>query len=284
MTIITAHIKKIYYCLSALSVFWFMIVAYADEVLPHPKAGFSEEEKTLVDKDNLIQTVRKLQSYGTRRSFHKQLETATWIHQKLLNEGIESFIDNYTYEEQTWPNVIAAIPGQKLRDQIVMAVAHFDSYADNHQGIAPGADDNATGVAALLEIGRILSKKSNQKTIILAFFSNEEVSAQGSKHFVQKADKNGLQIEAVINLDVLGYNNYPDFSFSEVLNAHQKFKHKLKAFYRIGLNRLNRVFTGDTCIKVAGKKSNARLASIVAENCAKIEGLNVKKMVNDDCG
>ena len=165
-----------------------------------------------------------------------------------------------------------------------MAVAHFDSIADNHQGIAPGADDNATGVAALLEAARVIAQKPNRKTVMLAFFSNEEVSSQGSKNFVQKATDQGLQIEAALNLDVLGYNNSRDFSLAEVLGAHRTIKHKLKACYRMVFNRVNRVLRGDNWLKIAGRNVNADLVGIVAENCAKIEGLQVIPMVRDDCG
>jgi Zn-dependent M28 family amino/carboxypeptidase len=138
-------------------------------------------------------------------------------------------------------------------------MAHLDSYADNQQDTAPGADDNGSGIAVLMELSRILATRPNEKTIILAFFSNEENSSQGSKAFVRKAVDNGFEIEAAINIDVLGYNNKA-FSLAEAVGAHSTSKHKLKACYRIFANRVNSALKGNNLIKVAGQKPTPALA------------------------
>jgi hypothetical protein len=287
MAALTTPMKKTHASAALTSVFFaamIMLIAGLGEPFASETGGLPEGIQVLIDKAYLTQTVEKLQGFGSRRTLEHQWETAKWIHGQLLDAGIDARIDSYVYREQNWPNVIATISGRQIPDRIVMAVAHFDSIADNHQGIEPGADDNATGVAALLGAARVIAQKPNRKTVMLAFFSNEEVSSQGSKYFVQKATDQKLRIEAALNLDILGYNNSRDFCLAEVLGAHRTIKHKLKACYRLMFNSVNRVFRGDNLIKVAGRNSNAGLVRIVAENCAKIEGLQVIPMVRDDCG
>lgn len=69
---------------------------------------------------------------------------------------MEARIEEYDYKGKKWPNVIATKRGWLYPKCAIMAVAHFDSIADDHTGLAPGADDNGSGVAALLEIERVI--------------------------------------------------------------------------------------------------------------------------------
>ncbi len=252
--------------------------------LTHKDSSVTRLENA-INKSNLIKTVKKLQAYGNRYTLENQWATAEWIKGQLSETGIEGRIDSYEYRDKSWPNVVAKISGRRFPERIVMAIAHFDSIADNQKGLAPGADDNGSGVAALLEIARALQKKPSDKTLMFAFFSNEESGLQGSRNFVNMAAAQELQIEAILNLDVLGYNNSTNLSLAKVIGAHRSIKQKIKAYYRVALNRINRIFKGDSLIiKVAGRTANADLAAIVALQCEKTEGLKVAKIVSDDCG
>ena len=77
---------------------------------------------------------------------------------------------------------------------------------------APGANDNASGVAAVIEAARILSQKSWDHTIKFIAFACEEYGlyGTGSDHYVQKAQEEGELISGVINLDMIGYQEDPD--------------------------------------------------------------------------
>src|SRR5258708_37962403 len=88
--------------------------------------------------------------------------------------------------------------------------AHYDSMpADftNGQADAPGANANGSGVAAMLEIARIMAAKPHRATLIFAAFTAEETGRQGSLTFVQsylQAQKSPIDLRAVINLDMIG--------------------------------------------------------------------------------
>jgi hypothetical protein len=137
--------------------------------------------------------------------------------------GLQPGGDNNTYyqswQEQGGPdnkltvlkNVIGIIPGdnKNWRDQSVIICAHYDHLGlgwpdvrqDNAGAVHPGADDNASGVAVMLELARILADKRPARTIIFAAFTAEEAGLRGSKYYVKNNQK---QIIGALNLDTVG--------------------------------------------------------------------------------
>jgi Zn-dependent M28 family amino/carboxypeptidase len=104
-------------------------------------------------------------------------------------------------------NILAVIPG-KNSDAIVLS-AHYDHVGINNKEIYNGADDNASGIAAVLAIAKAISKSNPNHTIILAFFDAEEKGLKGSAHFVNTFALDKQKIVANVNLDMVsrGYNN-----------------------------------------------------------------------------
>lgn len=119
-------------------------------------------------------------------------------------------------------NVILTKPGETSPDQIVILCAHYDSHG------GPGADDNASGVAACLEAARVLSHGRFARTIQIIFFTAEELSPGllGSRLYVSQLSAQVKDnIVAVINLDTIAGNNLrvsrtkgPNASQTEDLN------------------------------------------------------------------
>lgn len=113
-------------------------------------------------------------------------------------------------------NVVAVIPGtsSKWRGEVVVVGAHYDHLGmggfgaldpDSTGRIHNGADDNASGTAALLEIGRILAARKPPRTIALVAFSGEELGTLGSSYFVQHAIPQPIDsLYAMLNLDMVG--------------------------------------------------------------------------------
>ncbi|MCK4350345.1 MAG: M20/M25/M40 family metallo-hydrolase, partial [Candidatus Krumholzibacteria bacterium] len=98
-------------------------------------------------------------------------------------------------------------------DQRIILSAHYDSYSSTDPEVcAPGADDNATGVAAVLESARALYGERTGKTVEFVLFDGEELGLRGSRYFAANLDTN-VSYEAVINLDMLGYDYDTDRSF-----------------------------------------------------------------------
>lgn len=107
-------------------------------------------------------------------------------------------------------NILGLLQGTSPGAGFIIIGAHYDSintdFADA-VGFAPGANDNATGVAGLIEIARVLSQRQYRSTIIFVAFSAEEVGRVGSKAFVDWAQDQQLDIAGMINIDSIGNIN-----------------------------------------------------------------------------
>lgn len=105
-------------------------------------------------------------------------------------------------ENQTCQNVLGYLEGEDNTKTLVLS-AHYDHIGDDPDGFRfPGAVDNASGVAVMLDIARKVSKKPVPFNILFAFFTGEESGLRGAKHFIKNTK---VQITAAINLDCLGF-------------------------------------------------------------------------------
>ena len=238
----------------------------------------------ILDVNRLRSTVGHLQGYENRSTWESQWKTARWIADQFESLGIETIIQTYEFKEKNWPNVTAKLPGREKQSEVIMLIAHLDSISHNPHLIAPGADDNASGVAVILEIARVIRSIPLRRSIMFAVLSNEERGTAGSKAFVKQAIKEGLDIQAVVNLDVLGYNRPSWPLYIDAITSHFKFKHKLKALYRMFRNFIYGLFFGKDVIKVAGKNANATLVKATTESIRRYTNLKVKPLIGEDCG
>lgn len=91
---------------------------------------------------------------------------------------------------------------------LYLLTAHFDSISQDEKGsileAAPGADDNATGVAVLLEAARALSRVELEVSVGFVFFNVEEAGLRGSKQFAKEFKERGGRLDGVINIDTIG--------------------------------------------------------------------------------
>lgn len=106
----------------------------------------------------------------------------------------------------TGTNVIGTKAGGSSPTEVVLVSAHYDHIAD-----CPGADDNATGVAAALEIGRVLALADLPRTVMIACWDEEEVELRGSEAFAASIDGRGIDIVVNFNFDMIGFaSSEPD--------------------------------------------------------------------------
>lgn len=161
-----------------------------------------EELIAMINQDSLQAYVQHLEDYGTRvYSSNQCVEAQTWI---------KSHFDRYGYDTELQQvnsyiskNIIAIKVGTKYPDEYVVCGSHFDSYA--YSGQAPGADDNATGTAGQMEIARILSNYSFDRTIIICTFTAEEIGLYGSAAYASRCAQQGMNILGYFNIDMSGY-------------------------------------------------------------------------------
>lgn len=236
-----------------------------------------------VEASRLRETVAHLESYGNRSTWEKQWDAARWSEQKLREYGLDVALQSYEFQARQWPNVVARIKGRANEDASILLMAHLDSISDNPQAIAPGADDDGSGVAVLIETARILSEDSPDMTVIFCLFTNEERGAAGSRNFAGNAKRDKLKIHAVINLDVLGYNAPEHSSLSGAVQSHHTLKHKLKAVYRMVKNRVLFYLHGKDHVKMEGWKRDSSLVRIVSSPFMQHSGLGVREIIDDAC-
>jgi len=111
----------------------------------------------------------------------------------------------YRHEKKSFNNLIVEKPGQKLADEIIVIGAHYDSVFDS-----PGADDNATGIACLIELTRLLQNYPNQRTFRFVAFTLEEApffgtNLMGSDVYASSCRAKNEHIVGMIALEMLGF-------------------------------------------------------------------------------
>jgi Zn-dependent M28 family amino/carboxypeptidase len=161
-----------------------------------------------VSTANLSALIRDLQSFQTRYASTSNCEASgTSIYDYFRQRGLEADADYFTFSSSSYTtsNIIATIPGQVSPNRVAIVCAHYDSYSNQARTAAPGADDNASGTAAVMEIARILAGYQFDYTIRFIAFSAEEWGLYGSKHYAQAARQRGENILGVINLDMIAY-------------------------------------------------------------------------------
>ncbi len=125
---------------------------------------------------------------------------------KLEWEGVTS----------TQRNIVAYMSGQ-TDGGIILVGAHYDSITRNPQDAvyyAPGANDNGSGIAAMLEIARIMSQQQHRATIIFVAFAAEEVGRLGSIELAKWVRNNNIAVDAMINMDIIGSQTGPNGSIT----------------------------------------------------------------------
>ncbi|MBP7508910.1 MAG: Zn-dependent exopeptidase M28 [Prolixibacteraceae bacterium] len=166
-----------------------------------------------INSDSLESNVIWLQDKVTRFALcDNRKEIAIDIQNKFKSIGYQnSYLDSfYLPEYSTWQyNVIASIEGMVSPDSICILGAHYDSFAYEPDPMekAPGAHDNASGVAAVVEIARImkLKKYTPKSTIKFIAFAAEEIGLYGSNDYAMKASQKGEAIKLMLNEDMIAY-------------------------------------------------------------------------------
>ncbi|HTM91688.1 MAG TPA: M28 family metallopeptidase [Flavisolibacter sp.] len=185
-----------------------------------------------ISTDSLQSYINKLVSFGTRNTLSSTSDknrgigaARNWVLAKFNEFSRQSkgrltaFIDTITYQPDgrrvdrpiNLGNVVATLKGTDPRDDRIFIISgHLDNMRTNVMdsiGDAPGANDDGSGCAAILECARIMSKHSFPATIIFVTVSGEEQGLLGATHMANKAKKEHWNIEAVLNNDIIGSNH-----------------------------------------------------------------------------
>lgn len=196
----------------------------AETAIVQSTLGYSADVQTMVDavsRTVLTDHVCKLQdddgqaycnALGTRYSFATDglTEATEYLKGQLSGYGLVVTEEAFTSYGYPMSNVVAELPGMGSNsNHIVILCAHYDSTSRDPFAVAPGADDNGSGTAGVLEVARILSQHTFDRTIRFVLFAGEEQGLLGSAYYANQAFARGDVIDGVINLDMIGYETVP---------------------------------------------------------------------------
>jgi Zn-dependent M28 family amino/carboxypeptidase len=141
----------------------------------------------------------------TIRRYENLERSRAYIIDYFTRHGVVPREETYEADNHMVANIIAEIPGTETPDAIILVGAHYDTIEDT-----PGADDNASGIAGLLELFRLLSRHTFKKTVRFVAFTLEEppffsTELMGSMVNAKNCKKRKENIELMVCLEMLGY-------------------------------------------------------------------------------
>lgn len=165
-----------------------------------------------VKADNIVATITKLSSFKNRYykgEFGKQ--SAAWIKDTwtdLVKNRTDATVEYFPHSQWDQPSIVLTLKGAS--DEVIVLGGHQDSINGSFGGAtstAPGADDNASGIATITEVIRVLANSSYQpqKTIKFMAYAAEEVGLLGSKEISRSFKQKNVNVIGVMQLDMTNY-------------------------------------------------------------------------------
>jgi hypothetical protein len=186
-----------------------------------------------IDAKRIEATVRRLVAFGTRHTLSAQDDPVRgigaardWIFDELTHYAAASD-GNMTVELQSFvqpvssripapttiTNVVATLKGSQNPERIYVVTGHYDSRVTdvmNATSDAPGADDDASGVAVIMELARVMATHRPEATIVFAAVAAEEQGLYGSDHLAQSFKDRNADVQAMFSNDIVGTGNAHD--------------------------------------------------------------------------
>ena len=182
-----------------------------------------------IDARNIEATIRKLVSFGTRNTLSEQNDpkrgigaARDWLYAEFLKVAEQSngrmTVEKQSYEQQKAQrvpqptiitNIVATLKGSQpeATSRIYVVSGHYDSMCNTPVDAkcdAPGANDDASGTAAVLEMARVMVKNEFDATIVFMAVAGEEQSLLGSTYFAEQAKQKNWNIDAMFTNDIIG--------------------------------------------------------------------------------
>ena len=156
--------------------------------------------------DNECSTITNRQTGSEELQWVKK-----YISDELIRYGYSVKFNDWSRSKYSDQNITAKKMGGSLADEAVYFVAHMDGVKKNNGERYPAADDDASGVVDILELARVISKYSFDRTIIFFFSSGEEQGSLGVKSYLdQLSPEDKKSIQYVIDIDMIGYDSDQD--------------------------------------------------------------------------
>jgi Zn-dependent M28 family amino/carboxypeptidase len=141
---------------------------------------------------------------GERGPFRGQRHLAaveSFIEKEFESYGLDVENNYFSYRGTKFRNIVGRLGASRTSTLSILG-AHFDSVPGT-----PGADDNASGVAVLLEAARLLARARLRSQVLFCAFNLEELNMIGSSHFAKELKRAGAKVTAMISLEMVGYTD-----------------------------------------------------------------------------
>ena len=212
---------KRFFLILSLCISPLLLLSQQSHLFEHTYPTISQEDlriRSLMDEvsiDSLTSTIDEMTSFHTRRYDSQMIyDVQDWLLVRMQRLGLDTvYLHDFKLHglgiTETADNVIGVQWGTVHPEEFVVCGAHYDSY--NWDGYdpdtirSPGADDNATGVAGILETARLLSQCRFERSILYCGFCAEECGLKGSEAFAKDCAAQQKDIVAYFNLDMTGY-------------------------------------------------------------------------------
>ena len=189
---------------------------YAAIAWTSPWIGTGQLPSVITDKDNLsvlahLKTLSSDQFSGRKFASQGSIKSQAYLVSTLKALAIPAFNNQYRhgfkqpgiFQTRQGTNIIAHIQGTQQKDEYIVLSAHYDHLGTTRNKVYNGADDNASGTAALLLYAQLLKKNPLKHSVILLFTDGEEVNLLGAKAFITQQKKLLRRVKVNINLDMI---------------------------------------------------------------------------------
>jgi Zn-dependent M28 family amino/carboxypeptidase len=164
----------------------------------------------LAQEDRLRRDIRRLAADIGERNIYRYpnlCDAAAFIEQSFLNAGYQPSRQEYEARSKVFSNIEAEVTGQEFPKDIIIVGAHYDTNRNS-----PGANDNGSGVAALLELARSFAHQRISRTLRFVAFTNEErpflrTPYMGSRVYARRCRERNENITAMMSLETIGYSS-----------------------------------------------------------------------------
>ena len=192
------------------------------------------------------------------------------------NNGISpykraTYTHSFKKDSTIFRNIIGYLPSNKRSDEYIIICAHYDHLGKIGGAVYNGADDNASGVAALITLSKLFSQmkrkeKNLKKNILFVAFDGKEHNFAGSEQFIKSLTIPKRKIKCVINMDILGSKLVPPTTLEEyILILGDRF---MTSEYKMDIRRINIRQDLDMCIDFTfyGSKNFTEIAYKMSDN------------------
>lgn len=186
-----------------------------------------------IDPHRIGTIVTRLAAFGTRHTLSSQDDpdrgigaARDWIHEQLqryaATSGGRMTVELQSFVQPPGPriptptritNVVATLRGERDPGRVYVVTGHYDSRATDVMDAtsdAPGADDDASGVAVVMELARVMATRRTEATLVFAAVAGEEQGLFGSDHLAQQYKDAGVDVQAMFSNDIVGTGDAHD--------------------------------------------------------------------------